>query len=209
MQIVVLCNDSLKEELAGNISEAARIVWITDATQFYNHPQADAFMDLQFTPDAQRMELLKKLLPKPVVIGSVVATLAETDTAFIRINNWPTFLKAHAVEGSCVHEDLKKLAESILQCFNKKIEWLPDVAGFVTPRIISTIVNEAYFALAEKVSTKEEINIALKLGTAYPYGPFEWSEKIGLHNIAALLHKLSAEQKRYTPNPLLLQQAAI
>lgn len=209
MQIVVLCNDSLKEELAGNISEAASVIWINDAAQFSNHPLADAIIDLQFTPTEQRIGLLKKLLPRPVIIGSVITTLAETDTSFIRINNWPTFLKAHAVEASCGHEDLKKLAENILQCFHKNIEWLPDVPGFVTPRVISTIINEAYFALAENVSTKEEINIALKLGTAYPYGPFEWSEKIGLHNIAALLQKLSAVQKRYTPNALLLKEAAI
>jgi 3-hydroxybutyryl-CoA dehydrogenase len=49
----------------------------------------------------------------------------------------------------------------------------------------------------------------MKLGTAYPFGPFEWSEMIGLQNIVALLQQLSTRQPRYTPAPLLLQAAAI
>ena len=65
------------------------------------------------------------------------------------------------------------------------------------------IINEAFFALGEGVSTMEEINLAMKLGTNCPYGPFEWEEKIGLQNIYRLLHKLSATDKRYSIAPLL------
>jgi 3-hydroxyacyl-CoA dehydrogenase len=42
------------------------------------------------------------------------------------------------------------------------------------------IINEAYFALEDNVSTKAETDIAMKLGTNYPYGPFEWGQLIGL-----------------------------
>ncbi len=45
---------------------------------------------------------------------------------------------------------------------------------------MAMIINEAWHALAEEVSTKNEIDTAMKLGTNYPYGPFEWAEKIGL-----------------------------
>ena len=62
------------------------------------------------------------------------------------------------------------------------------------------------FALQDKVSTKSEIDIAMKMGTNYPYGPFEWSEKIGLKNIASLLKKLTTGNKRYIPSLLLLQE---
>jgi len=69
------------------------------------------------------------------------------------------------------------------------------------------IVNEAYFALEDKVSTPTEIDTAMKLGTNYPYGPFEWSEKIGLKNIYLLLQKLSKQDSRYTPCNLLATKA--
>jgi 3-hydroxybutyryl-CoA dehydrogenase len=78
----------------------------------------------------------------------------------------------------------------------------------ITPRVIATIVNEAYFALEQNVSTKEEIDIAMKLGTNYPMGPFEWSRKIGLKNIYSLLQKLSLTNERYQPCELLRTEAS-
>ena len=68
------------------------------------------------------------------------------------------------------------------------------------------IINEAWFAFEEGVSSKEEIDIAMKLGTNYPLGPFEWGALIGEKNIYALLKKLSAGNKRYLPAPLLHQK---
>jgi 3-hydroxybutyryl-CoA dehydrogenase len=150
--------------------------------------------------------LLSALLPKPVVINSVIDILAETNPSFIRIAGWPTFLRGEIIEGSCLTENLKKKAEDLFHQFGKRIQWLPDERGFITPRVISMIINEAYFSLAEGISTAEEIDIAMKLGTAYPYGPFEWGNKIGLQNIATLLNRLSITQKRYTPAGLLVQE---
>jgi 3-hydroxybutyryl-CoA dehydrogenase len=73
------------------------------------------------------------------------------------------------------------------------------MVGFVTPRVISMIINEACLALQEGVSTKEEIDTAMKLGTNYPFGPFEWMDRIGQDKIYALLLKLSRHQSRYLP----------
>jgi 3-hydroxybutyryl-CoA dehydrogenase len=83
---------------------------------------------------------------------------------------------------------------------------LPDIAGMFTPRTISMIVNEGYFALQEEISSKKEIDIAMRLGTNYPYGPFEWSEKIGLKKIYNLLEQLAHTDKRYVPAPLLVKE---
>jgi 3-hydroxybutyryl-CoA dehydrogenase len=75
--------------------------------------------------------------------------------------------------------------------------FVPDQPGMVSPRIIASLVNEAYFTLGAGVSDKGQIDIAMKLGTNYPYGPFEWSEKIGLEKIYALLQHLSRTDTRY------------
>ncbi len=63
---------------------------------------------------------------------------------------------------------------------------MKDEPGFVSARIVSMIINEAYFTLEAGTSTKEEIDIAMKLGTGYPFGPFEWGEMIGLSRIAGI-----------------------
>ena len=63
--------------------------------------------------------------------------------------------------------------------------------SFHYPRTIAMIINEAYFALGEKLATATAIDLAMKNGVNYPLGPFEWGEKIGLHNIAQLLEELN------------------
>lgn len=207
MQIVVCCNKAQQEELSCNgLQQGADIIWAFEKVQLLNYKAADAVVDLLFENKKTRVDLLKQMNGIKI-INSMTDTLTETDPSFVRINGWPTFLKPHILEGSCLHEDLKKLAETVFSFFAKTIEWLPDEPGFVVPRVVSMIINEAYFALAEGVSTRDEIDIAMKLGTAYPFGPFEWCEIIGIKKVMALLQSLSKQQLRYKPAPLLLQAA--
>ncbi len=126
---------------------------------------------------------------------------------FIRINGWPGFLQRNIAEISYADEIQKEKAIEVFSLLNRKVEFIPDVKGFVSARVISMIINEAYFALEENVSTKDEIDIAMKLGTNYPYGPFEWADRIGLQKIADLLLELSKREKRYEPSNLLLKEA--
>ena len=111
------------------------------------------------------------------------------------------------VEGSYNDKTLQGPAEKIFTLLNKRMKWVPDKPGFITARVIAAIINEAYFAWEEKVSTKEEIDIAMKLGTNYPYGPFEWCNKIGIKNIYQLLNELSSTNARYKPAALLEKEA--
>jgi len=71
--------------------------------------------------------------------------------------------------------------------------------GFHYPRVISMIVNEAYFALGENLATPESIDLAMKFGVNYPMGPLEWGKKIGLPYIIDLLSEYSeiTEDPRY------------
>ena len=68
------------------------------------------------------------------------------------------------------------------------------------------VINEAYFALNDNVSSKNEIDTAMKLGTNYPYGPFEWTGLIGKEHILALLQKLNIADTRYQPASLLIEE---
>ena len=213
MKIAVITNDALKAEwLAQGIQDPVETEWLAEPIAVEN---ADGYIDLLFQPVAERISKLQKLSagsggqPAIIIVNSVMTTLNKLPEKFIRINGWPTFLKRPVVESSCSQEGLKKQAEKIFSFFNKKAEWVPDVPGFITARVISMIINEAYFALDEKVSSKKEIDIAMKLGTNYPYGPFEWSEKTGLKNVYELLSMLSITQARYAPSDLLKKEALI
>jgi 3-hydroxybutyryl-CoA dehydrogenase len=204
MQTIVLANGAQKEEWMK--SGMADVAWAEDFESFVGHPDADAYLDLLYENSERRNAGLRQLLPAIVVISSVTDRLSEIDPAFVRINAWPTFLSAHVMEVACAEAYIEN-CKVLFAAIGKKIQFLPDATGFVTARVVSMIVNEAYLALAEGVSTKEEINTAMKLGTAYPYGPFEWAEKIGLKNIVALLQKLSETEPRYSPAALLVEEA--
>jgi 3-hydroxybutyryl-CoA dehydrogenase len=69
------------------------------------------------------------------------------------------------------------------------------------------IVNEAYLALGEGVSSREAIDTAMRLGTNYPYGPFEWASRIGLSPIVELLEVLARQNPLYSVAPSLKEES--
>jgi len=208
MRLVVLANEQLKEELLSTgINDNCKIDWINSSKEFSSFTDADAVIDLLFEQNGYDSSHLTDLLTKPVLVNSMNKTIVEIGLPVIRINAWPGFLKRSVAEVCCANDAAKNEAETILGLLNRKAEWVPDIKGFISGRVVSMIINEAYFALQENVSTKDEIDIAMKLGTNYPYGPFEWSNKIGLKKIAGLLTELSLIEKRYQPADLLLKEA--
>ena len=95
--------------------------------------------------------------------------------------------------------------EEFFQSLGKETEVVSDEVGLVFPRILTLIINEAAFALMERIATAEDIDTAMKKGTNYPYGPLEWADRIGLDEIYAIsrgLHRDLAEE-RYRTAPLL------
>ncbi|MGH2552838.1 MAG: 3-hydroxyacyl-CoA dehydrogenase family protein [Chitinophagaceae bacterium] len=205
MKIAVIANDSLKEEwMTQGLQENIMVEWLSEPAPVVD---ADCYIDLLFQFSSDRINLLRSLPAGLVVINSVLSTLNDLPDNFIRINGWPTLLKRPIVESSCRNDNFKNQAESIFAAFNKLTEWVPDVPGFITARVISMIVNEAYFSLDEKVSGKKEIDTAMKLGTNYPFGPFEWSQIIGLKSIYDLLVTLSKTNARFESSSLLKKEA--
>jgi 3-hydroxybutyryl-CoA dehydrogenase len=207
MKLAVIANDQLKEEfLSKPISDYANVCFVK-APQ--NVP-ADTYIvfDLLFENTTERIFLLKQFLPRPVFINAVAETLAEINQPFIRINAWPTFLQRKITEVVVLPEQ-EQIMKDVFEQLGWSFQMVPDIAGMISARIIGMVINEAYFALSEKVSTKEEIDIAMKYGTSYPYGPFEWSKKIGLKKIYALLNPLSKKNISYEVSALLAYETNI
>jgi 3-hydroxybutyryl-CoA dehydrogenase len=71
--------------------------------------------------------------------------------------------------------------------------------GFIYPRTISMIINEAYFSIEDELASQEDIDTAMLYGVNYPLGPIDWSKKIGLTPIKLLLDDLFevTHDKRY------------
>ena len=203
MVIAALCDNELKAEFIEKGIPVGIVIMWADTVKVLYSMEADVYFDLLFEMDNERIERVKKILPKPVFVNAVTYSLKQIGEPFIRINAWPTMLRRNITE-IAVADDLQiKTAESIFQQLNWKYQVVPDVPGMITSRILAMIINEAYYTLGAEVSTKEEIDTAMKLGTNYPLGPFEWSEKIGLNKIYELLTMLSKTDNRYAVAPAL------
>ena len=193
MIIAVLASDSQKEELASSAFFHSHELLFSENISLWSNHIADAFIDLRFENSRERIEVLAKLLPKPVMVNAVTDTLDQIHPEFIRINGWPGFLKGNCMEAAA-NEEMRMRAGEL---FGEQLIFVKDVPGFVSARIVAMIINEAYFTFEAGTSSKKEIDIAMKLGTGYPYGPFEWGESIGMSRIKELLLKLSFENPVY------------
>ena len=210
MKIAVLAHDEMKKELQAKLTGGeVELIWIETLTDFSGAVEIDAYFDLDFEMQSDRIDILSKFLPKPIFINSVVHTLDEIDRPFIRINAWPGFLEREIVELTMQVGPSADLAKAFLNKLHWQYQVVPDKPGLISPRIIAMIINEAYYTAEEQVSGKDDIDIAMKLGTNYPYGPFEWSKKIGLKNILELLRALRKRDDRYTISSMLEKEAQV
>ncbi len=81
-----------------------------------------------------------------------------------------------------------------------------DTPGFVVNRILLPMINEAIFTVYENVSSIEEVDKAMILGTNQPMGPLLLADFIGLDTCLAILDVLYKEFRdtKYRPCPLLV-----
>ena len=217
MTIVVISETKTEMDLAA-FFPAPGNTWIIVRTveEAMTYPGADAYIDLDFINEPERVNALRRLLPGIVLVNAVVSTLEEIGAPFVRINGWPGFLERTIHEVAVLKDIpadqltlLKDKLAGLYETPGRGYRLVPDTPGMISGRILATIINEAYYTWEEKVSTREEIDIAMKLGTNYPMGPFEWSRRIGLEKVAGLLTALSRNNSRYTPSNSLLEAAQV
>jgi len=209
MTIVVITEGKTERDLAAFFPAPGNDwVVVKRAEEANAYPDADLYIDLDFINEPGRVDALRRLLPGVVFVNAVVPTLEEIGYPFVRINGWPGFLERNIHE-VVVSKEVAVLLAGIYERLGREYRLVPDTPGMISGRILATIINEAYYTWEEEVSTREEIDIAMKLGTNYPLGPFEWGGRIGLEKVAGLLTVLSRNNGRYTPSNSLLKAASV
>jgi 3-hydroxybutyryl-CoA dehydrogenase len=197
MRIFINANEEQEQEIKSKgYSKDAEIFFGRNLPQVSEYKNIDAFFIFDKKPSEINFQEFDE---KPVFINSVVETLAQLQLPanVSRVNGWPGFLQRKIWE---VASENKELSKKIFDALDWEIIFIKDEPGLVAARVIAMIINEAFYAFKENVSTKKEIDLAMKLGTNYPFGPFEWAEKIGIQNIFDLLKKLSEKEERYIPS---------
>jgi 3-hydroxybutyryl-CoA dehydrogenase len=85
-----------------------------------------------------------------------------------------------------------------------------DSPGFITQRVIATIVNIAANIAQRGIGSVADIEDAVKLGLGYPHGPLSWGDKIGGARILEILQGLLSvtNDPRYRPSPWIGRRVA-
>lgn len=201
MQIAVAADTIHRSAFAAKpVPEGVEVIFVEEGDEL---PDADLYIDFCFEEKGDRFVCITT---KPVLVNAVITVSEELAPNKIRFNGWPGFFERSLLEIASSNDYWTAETVACLTRLNWPYKQVPDVAGMVAPRVIAMIINEAYFGLGDDLSTKAGIDTAMKLGTNYPYGPFEWCEKIGTEKIYSLLKKLEATNSRYTPAPLLAKE---
>jgi 3-hydroxybutyryl-CoA dehydrogenase len=194
MQIAMITANKQEEELGNRWKNEPLQIFSVAGLSEIKQP-VDAVFDFLYIKDPERDQMLHEL-GSVVFVNDVCGVLDSNPFGFIRFNGWNSLIQRDMLEIATTTNSNPGY-QQILEKLNWPFITVPDIPGMITPRVIGMIVNEAYFALEEGVSTKKEIDLAMQLGTNYPEGPFVWSEKIGIKEIYKLLSLLSVNDKRY------------
>lgn len=121
----------------------------------------------------------------------------------------PTFVNRELMEVSVIHTERSENVKLVCDSLKTQYQIVADQAGLVTPHVICMIINEAYRTVEEGIATRDDIDQAMKLGTNYPFGPFEWCERIGISHVARLLDTMQQQtgDERYKMCDLLNRES--
>ena len=202
-------NEELLNELTGFLSEKHEIAGELDSTadiifEITNFDREIKFNNLNL--------ILSKNSDSPIVSSSLCITLHDqlrvvTDpTRLFGIGLYPSFSEAEGIEISNTRFSSQERFSNlmnVMQELGKEVYHVEDRPGMVNLRVVTLIMNEAYQVLQEGTSNREDIDTAMKLGTNYPYGPIEWSERIGLdlvyHILESMYNNFGDDRYRITP----------
>lgn len=201
MQILVVGNGSQLEELKSKFGKLHTYLWAQTESETERYLM-DADIVFDFDPSECTITRYSEFI-NPIFINSTFSTLSdligqvnsEKCDFIFGFFGLPTFVNRSVLE---VTTGLKKSEERLEQvCKQLETDFVcvEDSIGGVTPRVICMIINEAYYTLEDGTANRTDIDLAMKLGTNYPYGPFEWAQLIGIDNVIKLLDALYMDTK--------------
>ncbi len=107
--------------------------------------------------------------------------------------------------------DMRDAAHALFARDGKAVSVIRDTGGFVTQRVVATIVNIAADICQQRICSPQDLETAVTLGLGYPRGPLAMGNLYGPTNILEVLFNLQTVygDPRYRPSPWLRRRGAI
>ncbi len=197
MNIAALGSPKQLEELNSIFSLASCQFTALENTKNIPSTNFDIIFDLNFDDHPESISNYEGIAPSVILCLSAVkiqlhqAIPKTLQAQVIGINALPGFLNRPILEACTLNNSIDKAILNNLGW--KSINFVESRIGMVSARIICMIINEAYFTLQEGTANRADIDKGMKLGTAYPHGPFEWCNKIGINNVYEIINAMALD----------------
>lgn len=107
--------------------------------------------------------------------------------------------------------DMRAAAHALFARDGKAVSVIRDSGGFVTQRVVATIVNIASDICQQGICTPADLETAVTLGLGYPAGPLAMGDRVGAASVLEILFNLQTVygDMRYRPSPWLRRRGAL
>ena len=192
---------------------------IKGTTKLEDFKDVDLVVEAIFENVKVKKDLFKELdsiCKKETIFSSNTSTIPITDIAsatkrpehFIGMhfmNPVPIMKLVEVIRGLITSDETAVLIKELAEKMGKIPVEVNDGPGFVSNRVLFSMINEAIFCLMDGTGTAESIDSVMKLGMNHPMGPLELADLIGLDvslNIMNVLYD-GFNDSKYRPCPLL------
>lgn len=220
MKIGILASPAKQTAWMNKQTAAESFSWVQDSEA---HENFDVFVDLDFDNHTERVLKYESNSHTLFLLGAVkcnlelafrqnnrsLAIAQENGCRMTGINNLCSFIERNVLEyTNPMQVETTQIITAALALGYPQTECVNSRVGLITPRVVCMIINEAYFTVQEGTANEKDIDQAMKLGTNYPMGPFEWCNKIGLADVYETLEALyqDTHDERYKICSLLKQR---
>lgn len=170
-----------------------------------------AELETQATPSAQALIVVAPL-GLDVSAAAVAEHLDATRTVGIDllIDDCATQRRVLATNPA-TRADMRAAAHALFARDGKAVSVVRDSGGFVTQRVLATIVNIAADICQQRICTPQDLETAVTLGLGYPQGPLALGECWGTERVLQVLDNLQTVygDPRYRPSPWLRRRALL
>jgi 3-hydroxybutyryl-CoA dehydrogenase len=165
---------------------------------------------------AQLEAQFEHMCPGEITYVSNTAILSITDIALKMVNKErlvgmhflapvPAIKLVEMVRGVHTSQTTVDRAKELARRMGKTPVDVLENPGYITARLVVPLINEAIMVYQEGTASKEDIDVAMRLGFGFNKGPFALADQIGLDIVLGWSENLFRElgETRYRPQALI------
>jgi 3-hydroxybutyryl-CoA dehydrogenase len=168
---------------------------------------AEVDSDAQPAPDAVCLVL-------PFGCDATTAALDEglDPTRTVALDVLPDLAKHRTLMTTPVtRPEVRDAVHALLAADGGSVAIIHDSPGFIVQRVLAHIVNIACDIAQQRIAAPADIDLAVRIGLAYPMGPLAWGDALGPARVLAILNEVARAygDPRYRPSLWLSRRARL